>query len=335
MASVWIARQTGKHGFEKLVAIKTILPKYAAEPRFQQMFLDEARIASRIEHANVAQILDVGEQHDVTYLVMEYVDGDALSKLQPRGEEEGRADPARHRAARHGRRVRRAARRARAAGTTTGALLGVVHRDVSPQNVLVTTRGRGQAHRLRHRQGARPARGRHERRHAQGQGAVHGARAGARPAGRPPRRRLGRRRGALPPARAASRRSRRTTTSRRSSCSRAGARRCRCRRRAPRCVRDVVRAGARRTRPTPLRDGGASCSRRSRTRSSRPGLATHRLGGRGVPRGEIVGDRAEKRKEAIALGLKAAEEREKVRRRSCARTPSRPARRPGTARSRR
>src|SRR5262249_3167549 len=58
MASVWIARQTGKHGFRKLVAIKTILPKFAAEPKFQQMFIDEARIASRIEHVNVTQILD-------------------------------------------------------------------------------------------------------------------------------------------------------------------------------------------------------------------------------------------------------------------------------------
>src|ERR1700728_2028354 len=70
MASVWIARQRGKHGFEKLVALKTILPQYAADLRFQQMFLDEARIASRIEHFNVARILDLGEEHDVLYLAM-------------------------------------------------------------------------------------------------------------------------------------------------------------------------------------------------------------------------------------------------------------------------
>ena len=81
MASVWVARLLGKHGFEKLVAIKTILPKYASDMRFQHMFLDEARIASRIEHTNVAQILDLGEEKNVLYLVMEWVDGDALSKL--------------------------------------------------------------------------------------------------------------------------------------------------------------------------------------------------------------------------------------------------------------
>jgi eukaryotic-like serine/threonine-protein kinase len=140
MASVWIARQTGKHGFQKLVAIKTILPKYAADERFQQMFVDEARIASRIEHANVTQILDVGEQHEITYLVMEYVDGDALSKLNRAARKNGGGIP-------HGIVLRIMA-------DVCGGLhaahelqgddrqpLGVVHRDVSPQNVLVSTRG--------------------------------------------------------------------------------------------------------------------------------------------------------------------------------------------------
>ena len=51
MASVWLARLHGKHGFEKLVAVKTILPKFASDPRFVTMFLDEARIASSIAHA--------------------------------------------------------------------------------------------------------------------------------------------------------------------------------------------------------------------------------------------------------------------------------------------
>ena len=140
MASVWIARQTGKHGFEKFVAIKTILPKFAADSRFQSMFLDEARIAARIEHANVAQVLDVGEQHGTTYLVMEYVDGEALSTI--------------HRAVK-----RRTARlppgvvlrimadvcgglhTAHELRGDDGQLLGVVHRDVSPQNVLLNMKG--------------------------------------------------------------------------------------------------------------------------------------------------------------------------------------------------
>jgi serine/threonine-protein kinase len=140
MASVWIARQTGKHGFRRLVAVKTILPKYASEMRFQRMFIDEARIASRIEHANVAQILDVGEQHDVTYLVMEYVDGDALSKIHRELERKDMRVPP-------GVILRvladvcgglHAAHELRDDG---GLLMGVVHRDVSPQNVLVSGAG--------------------------------------------------------------------------------------------------------------------------------------------------------------------------------------------------
>src|SRR5208282_1158633 len=71
MASVWLARFQGKHGFEKLLAIKTILPRYAKDPRFQEMFLDEARISSKIEHPNVAQIFDVGDEQGLLYLVME------------------------------------------------------------------------------------------------------------------------------------------------------------------------------------------------------------------------------------------------------------------------
>ncbi len=140
MASVWIARQTGKHGFEKLVAIKTILPKYAADTRFQQMFLDEARIASRIEHPNVAQILDVGEQHDTTYLVMEYVDGDSLSSLQRALQKRNLSFP-------HGAVLRMMAEvcgglhAAHELRSDQGTLLGVVHRDVSPQNVLLSNKG--------------------------------------------------------------------------------------------------------------------------------------------------------------------------------------------------
>jgi serine/threonine protein kinase len=140
MASVWVARLKGKHGFEKLVAIKTILPKYASDHRFQQMFLDEARIASGIEHANVAQILDLGEEHDVLYLVMEWVDGDALSKLHRAVEKKGMSIP-------HGIALRILADTcgglhvAHELRDPTGSLLGVVHRDVSPQNVLVSARG--------------------------------------------------------------------------------------------------------------------------------------------------------------------------------------------------
>jgi serine/threonine-protein kinase len=140
MASVWAGRLRGKHGFEKLVAVKMIRPEFAPDAKFQQMFLDEARIAAGIAHANVAQILDLGEQRGLLYLVMELVDGESLSRLMKTASERGArvpvgigcrivADVCAGLAAAHDLRDRE------------GRPLGVVHRDVSPQNVLVTTRG--------------------------------------------------------------------------------------------------------------------------------------------------------------------------------------------------
>ncbi|HEY6458560.1 MAG TPA: serine/threonine-protein kinase, partial [Polyangiaceae bacterium] len=140
MAQVWVARLRGKHGFEKLVAIKTILPKYASDPQFQKMFLDEARIAAGIQHANVAQILDLGDQDGILYIAMEWVEGDALNRLQRAAAKAGATMPigvvlrvlAETCAGLH------AAHELRG---KDGALLGVVHRDVSPHNVLVDGQG--------------------------------------------------------------------------------------------------------------------------------------------------------------------------------------------------
>jgi eukaryotic-like serine/threonine-protein kinase len=140
MASVWVARQSGKHGFEKLVAIKTILPKFATDVRFQEMFLDEARIASRIEHVNVAQIFDLGEEHDILYLAMEYVDGDSLSKLNRACLRQGIKIPT-------GVILRVLAdtcaglHEAHELKDGVGRPLEIVHRDVSPHNILVSSRG--------------------------------------------------------------------------------------------------------------------------------------------------------------------------------------------------
>lgn len=140
MANVWLARFRGKHGFEKLVAIKTILPEHALDDRFRKMFLDEARIASGIEHPNVAKILDLGEWHDHLYLVMEYVNGDAFSRLRRLMSKRGVKMPVQLSiriladlcAGLHASHEQRGA---------DGELAGVIHRDVSPQNVLIPDNG--------------------------------------------------------------------------------------------------------------------------------------------------------------------------------------------------
>jgi serine/threonine-protein kinase len=140
MAAVWLAWQYGKHGFKKLVAIKTILPKYAAEPGFQQMFLDECRIASGIQHANVTQILDVGEAHGVLYMVMEWVDGDSLLKVERALRKTAPTFPQEVLL----RILSDACLGLHAAHELCddrGRALGVVHRDVSPQNLLVSVEG--------------------------------------------------------------------------------------------------------------------------------------------------------------------------------------------------
>src|SRR5580704_16812199 len=140
MATVWLARLRGKRGFEKLFAIKTIRTELVDDPRFQEMFLDEARIASGIQHPNVAQILDLGEQEDVLFIVMEWVDGDSLAKIRKLVSKHGGKMPV-------GLALRILAdacaglHAAHELRDDAGEPRGIVHRDVSPQNILVSTSG--------------------------------------------------------------------------------------------------------------------------------------------------------------------------------------------------
>jgi serine/threonine-protein kinase len=140
MATVWLAQLRGKRGFEKLFAIKTIRTELLEDPRFQEMFLDEARIASGIQHPNVAQILDLGEQRDVLFIVMEWVDGDALAKIRKLLVKRGVKLPV-------GIALRVLAdacaglHAAHELRDPHGEPLGIVHRDVSPHNILVASSG--------------------------------------------------------------------------------------------------------------------------------------------------------------------------------------------------
>jgi serine/threonine-protein kinase len=140
MATVWVARVQGKHGFEKLVAVKTILPHLAGDQGFRTMFLDEAAIASRIRHPNVADIDDLGEESGTLYMVLEWVTGDSWSRLYQAITRAGQTFPlyALLRIAADACAGLHAAHELRG---EDGNLLDVVHRDVSPQNILVATSG--------------------------------------------------------------------------------------------------------------------------------------------------------------------------------------------------
>jgi serine/threonine-protein kinase len=140
MATVWAARMKGTRGFSKIVAIKTMLPALSSDPRFEKMFLSEAELASRIKHPNVCEILDLGEQEGVLYLVMEWIDGESLVTLLGDCERSGRRIPF-EAAAQIGADAARGLHAAHELKDEGGELVGVVHRDVSPHNILVTYDG--------------------------------------------------------------------------------------------------------------------------------------------------------------------------------------------------
>ena len=93
MARVWAARLHGQRGFQKLVAVKVILPHLAEEPEFERMFLDEARIAACVHHPNVCEIYELGEENNVLYLAMEWVSGDSLARVLRAGGTTEAIDP--------------------------------------------------------------------------------------------------------------------------------------------------------------------------------------------------------------------------------------------------
>jgi serine/threonine-protein kinase len=140
MATVHIGRMGGDAGFNKLVAVKRMHPQFAKDPDFLAMFLDEARLAARIRHPNVVQPLDVIVEGSEVLLVMEYVHGEALSRLNRALRPLHEKIPLRIAVAimagvLHGLHA------AHEAKSERGEPLGIVHRDMSPQNIIVGTDG--------------------------------------------------------------------------------------------------------------------------------------------------------------------------------------------------
>nr|WP_255662428.1 serine/threonine-protein kinase [Myxococcus sp. RHSTA-1-4] len=141
MAQIYLARRQGPDASDALLVVKRILPHLTDNDDFIKMFLDEARIAARLNHPNVVQIFDLGAQGDSFFIAMEYIHGEDLRKLWKEAETRGQPVP-----------VPLVCRilietcagldyAHKRTDPATGRPLGIVHRDVSPQNILVTFEG--------------------------------------------------------------------------------------------------------------------------------------------------------------------------------------------------
>ncbi|MFW6057641.1 MAG: serine/threonine protein kinase, partial [Persicimonas sp.] len=140
MAELFLARERGLAGLERLVVIKRILPHLADDPSFIDMFLREARIIARLNHPNVVQIYQLGEEDGSYYIAMEYIHGSTVREMQVLAERAGVAFPVEVAVSV----VDQACRGLHAAHELRdleGTPLGLIHRDVSPHNLMCTTEG--------------------------------------------------------------------------------------------------------------------------------------------------------------------------------------------------
>lgn len=141
MAEVYAARSQGISGFEKKVAIKKILPQHAHNERFIRMLEDEARITVGLTHPNIAQVYEFGFDGQDYFLVMEYVEGRPLNRLMQRVDERGLPTIPVDHATQIMIEVAKGLDYAHKQTDASGKSLQIVHRDVSPQNVLITYGG--------------------------------------------------------------------------------------------------------------------------------------------------------------------------------------------------
>jgi len=140
MAEVFLGRAAGAGGFEKLVAIKRVRPHLALISSFVEMFLDEARIAAKLNHSNIVQIFDLGRSGDSYYIAMEYVPGLSLREVETHLDSQARrvSPPL---AALVMMSVCLALDHAHNKRDGDGAPLNIVHRDVSPSNIVISFDG--------------------------------------------------------------------------------------------------------------------------------------------------------------------------------------------------
>jgi eukaryotic-like serine/threonine-protein kinase len=140
MAEVFLAESAGIEGFKKQVAIKRVLPHLSEKKRFIAMFLDEARLSAHLSHSNVAQVFDIGVGDNAYFIVMEYVDGSDLKAVIEFMRKAGQVFPVEI-ACFIAAKICEGLTYAHELKGTDGQPLRIVHRDMSPPNVLITKHG--------------------------------------------------------------------------------------------------------------------------------------------------------------------------------------------------
>jgi len=140
MGSIYEAILHGPEGFRKVVAIKTILEKYSKDPDFIQMFIGEAKLVADLVHQNIVQIYQLGRFGNLYYMAMEHIKGINLQQFMTRHRELGREVPIEIGVFIISR-VCRGLEYAHKKRDKNGNLLGVVHRDISPKNLMISSEG--------------------------------------------------------------------------------------------------------------------------------------------------------------------------------------------------
>jgi serine/threonine-protein kinase len=140
MGEIFLSRLEGAAGFEKMLVVKRILPHLADDARFRAMLIAEARIASRMTHANICQVYELGETDGQLYIVMEYLEGIGLLPLLRKASREGlQLDFGFIAGVVH--QCTEALHYAHELRDRDNELLGIVHRDVTPGNIFITEPG--------------------------------------------------------------------------------------------------------------------------------------------------------------------------------------------------
>ncbi len=140
MAEIFVATAPGEHGFQKRVVIKRLLPHLSSDDTYNAMFIDEAKLTARLVHPKIAQTFELGKVDDTLFIAMEYIDGiDVLALLREYAQRKRRVEPMI--AAYIAHEVLDALDYAHSLADEHKSSLGIVHRDISPSNVLLSVRG--------------------------------------------------------------------------------------------------------------------------------------------------------------------------------------------------